>query len=54
MSYHSGSESDTVGVIAGAGGDDGGIDVNIRHSQIWTRVRVTIHCHSRGFSQVKN
>ena len=52
MSYHSGSESDIGVGVTCVGGGDGSIDVNTRQSQIWTIVRVTIHCHSRGFSQV--
>ena len=41
MSYHSPSDSDG-GQAPGPGSE----------SLVWRRVRVTVHCHSRGFSQV--
>ena len=45
MSYHSCSDSEPdtkPGGGAGAG-----------QALVWRTVRVTIHCHSRGFSQVR-
>ena len=45
MSYHSCSDSEPdtkSGAGAGAG-----------QALVWRTVRVTIHCHSRGFSQVR-
>ena len=41
MSYHSCSDSEPD-TKAGAG-----------QALVWRTVRVTIHCHSRGFSQVR-
>ena len=46
MSYHSCSDSEPdtkPGAGAGAGAGQ---------ALVWRTVRVTIHCHSRGFSQV--
>ena len=44
MSYHSCSDSEPD-TKAGAGAGAG-------QALVWRTVRVTIHCHSRGFSQV--
>ena len=43
MSYHSCSDSEPD-TKAGAGAGQ---------ALVWRTVRVTIHCHSRGFSQVR-
>ena len=49
MSYHSCSDSEPDTKAGGGSGAGAGAG----QALVWRTVRVTIHCHSRGFSQVR-